>query len=217
VNHRRHMISCSPCCLKLRNKENKSTINFKMSPSGMHVYSPPDFGLSLFQTNNVNSKFPTPRQIEVAKRARDLYEMIRQPSYADFIAIIQKILLPNDNYSVWDVENAQRIYGHDIGSLQGKTVQCWCIGKSIDVVEFFCLHQNLSHAAIRGKDHTVKCQSYMLIIEFNILLPTLKPFLNSLFKLIELKQRFGTYLTSFNVILNFSPLSWVTSYFNFQF
>jgi hypothetical protein len=100
-------------------------MNFKMSSSGLCVYRAPDLGLSLVQTINNNSKFLTPRQIEAAKCGKDLYEMIVKSSYADFIAIIQHNLLPNINISFKDIENAQRIHGKDLGSIQGKTVR-WC-------------------------------------------------------------------------------------------
>ncbi len=89
AQRRGHMISFSPGCLKLNNKESTFTMSFKMSPSGLYVYKAPDLGISLVQTINENSRFLTPRQIDAAKRAKDLYKMIGQPSYADFMAIIQ--------------------------------------------------------------------------------------------------------------------------------
>jgi hypothetical protein len=85
-----------------------------MSPSGLYVYKAPDLGLSLVQTITENCRFLTPRQIEAASHARDLYEMIGQPSYANFMAIVQnKPLPPNVDISVKEVENAQRIFGKD--------------------------------------------------------------------------------------------------------
>jgi hypothetical protein len=76
AERRGHMISYSPGCLKITNKENTSTMNFKMSPSGLCVNRAPDLGLNLVQTINENNKFLTQGQIEAAKHSRDLYEMI---------------------------------------------------------------------------------------------------------------------------------------------
>jgi hypothetical protein len=49
--------------------------------------------------------------------------MIGQTSYADFIAIIKNCLLPNVNIAIKDVEYADRIFGKELGSIQGKTVR----------------------------------------------------------------------------------------------
>jgi hypothetical protein len=89
----------------------------------MYVYKAPDLGLRLVQIINENSRFLTPRHIDAATHTRDLYKMIGRPSYANFMTIIQNNLLPNFNISVKDVENAQRIFGKDLGSKQGTTVR----------------------------------------------------------------------------------------------
>ena len=70
-----------------------------------------------------NSQLFTPRQIEAANCARNLCEMIGQPSYADFVAIIKNSLLPSVNITIKDVEHAERIFGNELGSIQGKTVR----------------------------------------------------------------------------------------------
>jgi hypothetical protein len=49
--------------------------------------------------------------------------MIGHPSYTDFIAIVKNNLLPSINITVKDVEHAERIFGKELGSLQGKTVR----------------------------------------------------------------------------------------------
>jgi hypothetical protein len=48
--------------------------------------------------------------------------MIGRPSYTDFMAIIKNNLLQNINITVKDVEQAERIFGKELGSIQGKTV-----------------------------------------------------------------------------------------------
>jgi hypothetical protein len=55
----------------------------------------------------------------------------------------------------------------------------------------------------------------MLVIEIEnkIIITDLKPFFNALFKLNKLKQRFGTYMTSFNVLVKFYQLIKADSHF----
>jgi hypothetical protein len=150
AERRGHLISYSPGCLKLTNKENTFIMNFKMNPLGLYVYKAPDLGLSLAQTINENCKYFTPRQIEAAKRSRDLYEMIGRPSYADFMTIIQNNLLPNVDISFKDVENAQRIFGKDLGSIQVKTVRLHPDAVTTDYIQvppdIMTLHQDVTIA-----------------------------------------------------------------------
>jgi hypothetical protein len=123
AERRGHQISYSPGCFKLTSKQSALEMVFNMNQAGLYAYVVPSVGLSLVQTIHENSQFFTPRQIESAKLARDLYEMIGRPSYTDFIAIVKNNLLPNINITVKDVEHAERIFGKELGSLQGKTVR----------------------------------------------------------------------------------------------
>jgi hypothetical protein len=59
-----------------------------------------------------NLQFYTPRQIEMAKQARSLYEMIGRSSYDDFVAIIKNNLLPHANLTTKG--------GKELGSLMGQ-------------------------------------------------------------------------------------------------
>jgi hypothetical protein len=136
AERRGHIILYSPGCLKLTDKDNTSTMSFKMNPSGLYVFKTPDLGLSLVQTIDENSKFLTSRQIESAKRARDLYKMIGRQSSIDFIAIIKNNLLPNVDISVKDIKNTQRIFGKDLGSIQGKTVRLRPDAVTTDIFKF---------------------------------------------------------------------------------
>jgi hypothetical protein len=150
AEHRGNVISYSPGCLKLTDKDNTSTMRFKMNPSGLYVFKAPHLGLSLVQTIHENSKFLKPRQIESAKRARDLYKMIGQPSSVDFIAIIKNNLLPNVDISVKDIKNAQRIFGKDLGSIQEKTVRLLPDAITTDYLQIppgvMSLHQDVTIA-----------------------------------------------------------------------
>jgi hypothetical protein len=58
-----------------------------------------------------------------AKHARELYEMIGQPSYNKFVAIIKNNLLLHSKTRTQDVLCAEAIFGKDLGTLQGKTVR----------------------------------------------------------------------------------------------
>jgi hypothetical protein len=73
--------------------------------------------------------------------------MIGRPSYADFMAIIQNNLLPNVDISVKDVENAQRIFGKDLGSIQRKTVRLRPDAVTTDYIQvppdIMTLHQDV--------------------------------------------------------------------------
>jgi hypothetical protein len=123
AERRGHEITYSPGCFRLINKQMTLDMSFRMSQAGLYTYTAPPTGLSLVQTVSENSQFFTPRQIEAAKLARNMYEMIGRPSYGDFIAIIKNNLLPNANITIKDVDHAERIFGKELGSIQGKTVR----------------------------------------------------------------------------------------------
>jgi hypothetical protein len=135
AEHRGYQISYSPGCFKLTSKQSALEMVVNMNQAGLHAYVVPSAGLSLVQTVHENSQFFTLRQIESAKLARDLYEMIGCPSYTDFIAIVKNNLLPNINIPVKDVEHAERIFGKELGSLQGETVQPYPDSVITDYVE----------------------------------------------------------------------------------
>jgi hypothetical protein len=49
--------------------------------------------------------------------------MIGRPSYDDFMAIIKNNLLPHANITTKDILHAEKIFGKELGSLQGKTTR----------------------------------------------------------------------------------------------
>jgi hypothetical protein len=73
---RGHEVMYSSRCFKLVNKQGTLQMIFHMNQAGLYAHVVPPIGISLVQTINENSQFLTPRKIEVAKRARNLYEMI---------------------------------------------------------------------------------------------------------------------------------------------
>ena len=63
------------------------------------------------------------RQIQDAKKARDLYAKVGYPSARDFKTIISKNLILNCLVTKSDVVRADKIYGWDIHALKGKTTR----------------------------------------------------------------------------------------------
>jgi uncharacterized short protein YbdD (DUF466 family) len=121
AERRGHTISYSPGCLKLTNQQKGLDMDFCMTPAGLYAFKVPLEGTALVQTVSENLQFYTPRQIEMAKQARSLYEMIGCPSYDDFVAIIKNNLLPHANVTTKDILHAEKIFGKELGSLKGKT------------------------------------------------------------------------------------------------
>jgi hypothetical protein len=88
-------ISCSSGRLKLTNKQKTLEMTFQMNQAGLYAHVVTPTKLNLFQAVDENSQFFTPRQIEVAKLARNMNEIIDQALHSDFNAIIKNYLLPN--------------------------------------------------------------------------------------------------------------------------
>jgi hypothetical protein len=76
AERRGHKVTYSPGRFKLTNEQKTLEMTFYMNQAGLYAYMVPPSGLSLVQTISENSLFFTPRQIEAAKCARNLYEMI---------------------------------------------------------------------------------------------------------------------------------------------
>ena len=91
-------------------------MNFHLTNEGLYAFKVPRKGFGLIQTVHDNERMFTPRQIESAKQARDLYEMIGRPSYQKFMNIIQNNLLQNVKITVKDICHAECIYGKELGT-----------------------------------------------------------------------------------------------------
>jgi hypothetical protein len=76
--------------------------------------------------------------------------MIGRPSFRDFLAIFKNNLLLNVTVTAQDIVNAEKIFGKELGALQGKTIR----GKPNPVVtdyinvppDIFKIHQNITLA-----------------------------------------------------------------------
>ena len=81
-----------------------------------------------------NMKDFTKRDVKGAKSTRKLYAKLLYPSNANFKWLIKNNEIKNCKVSVQNIDIAQEIWGKDISSLKGKTVQ----GKPI-VVALDCI------------------------------------------------------------------------------
>ena len=68
-----------------------------------------------------NMAFYTPRQVEAARKARELYHVLLRPSIEDFKYQVSMNLIGNCPVTVEDIDRAMVIYGPDIGLLKGMT------------------------------------------------------------------------------------------------
>ena len=75
------------------------------------------------QTVQENEEGYSQRQIQDAKKARDLYAKVGYPSAGDFHQIIAQNLIQNCPVTVGDVAWSDKIYGKNIHDLKGKTTR----------------------------------------------------------------------------------------------
>jgi hypothetical protein len=98
-----HSISYSPGCLTLTNPKNGHHTEFRITPSGLYAYKNPIGGTSMVQTVQENEQLFTPRQVVMAQKAKELYEMIGRPSYNDYMAIVKNNLQLNAKITPRDI------------------------------------------------------------------------------------------------------------------
>eukprot|EP00957_Ditylum_brightwellii_P057647 4371044-Ditylum_brightwellii.AAC.1 len=65
----------------------------------------------------------TRKEFENVVKARKLYAMVERPSNANFVNMVKLNLLPDSPISLQDVKNAEFLFGPDLGSLKGKSIQ----------------------------------------------------------------------------------------------
>ena len=103
-----------------------SIMKFTEHESGLYVYNPnvtnPSvIGYSMLSTVAAQKKLFTPRQLQDADAARDLYRMIGRPSAADFQTILRRGFIRNCPVTPADARRADIIYGPDIATIKGKS------------------------------------------------------------------------------------------------
>ena len=94
-----------------------------MHKDGLHYHDTINREITLVQTVQENEEGYSQRQIQDAKKARDLYAKVGYPSTRDFKNIITKNLILNCPVTTSDVARADKIYGQDIHALKGKTTR----------------------------------------------------------------------------------------------
>ena len=97
---------------------------FRKSPQGLYYYKPDIVKqVSMVQTVKDNEAFYSRRQIDRAKRARELLHSLGCPSVADLKKIIKMNSIQNCPVTVDDVNLAEQIYGPDVATLKGKSTR----------------------------------------------------------------------------------------------
>ena len=79
--------------------------------------------IQLVNTIDKNQAFYTHHQFERAKKAKDLYHVLRTPLIKDIKTILQINMIANNLITIKDIKIAQQISGQDIKSLIGKTTK----------------------------------------------------------------------------------------------
>ena len=64
----------------------------------------------------------TEKELKKIDEARRLYVIMGRPSKADFYGMIKRGKLFDNPVTMQDYENAEKIYGKDLGVIKGKTV-----------------------------------------------------------------------------------------------
>jgi hypothetical protein len=122
VEKKGHKIEYADGSFKVINKNTNNQSVFVQQPGGLFAHNTTN-GVSFVQTVDGNKLMFSKKQISQAKAARELYAMIGRPSIGDFMGIIKNNLLPHAKITANDIQNAELIYGKDIGAIQGKTTR----------------------------------------------------------------------------------------------
>ena len=94
-------------------KPNKE-IWFTCSKNGLYFHDTNNRQINLLNTVQENMTGLSKRQIENAKKSRELYVMVGHPSIKDFRTMIQQNMILNYPITDEDVTNSIEIYGPDI-------------------------------------------------------------------------------------------------------
>jgi len=102
-------------------------VKFTRNPMGLYVVEP--FKRVRFQeaqflnTVDENKQLYSDRQIDRAKKARDLYHALGTPTVKDLKAAIRMNAVANNPITTQDIDLAEKVFGPDISSLKGKTTR----------------------------------------------------------------------------------------------
>ena len=105
-------------------KDDGSVRVFTKSVSGLfYIDTAQLVGTSMLTTVADNKSVFTNREFEAAKLARKVQNMIGRPSTRAFLKIVDKNMLKNCPITHQDIQNAEIIFGPNLGSILGKTVR----------------------------------------------------------------------------------------------
>jgi hypothetical protein len=79
--------------------------------------------VNFINTVEENKKFYTDRQLNRAKKARELFHAIGTPNIEDFKKIIRMNSIKNCPVTIDDIVISEKIFGPDIGTLKGKSTR----------------------------------------------------------------------------------------------
>jgi hypothetical protein len=106
---------------------NDNTLKFECNPKGLYTYKVSDEYLKkqshLINMVKENRVGYTQRQLEQAKRARELCHIVGTPTIESFKALIKMNAIKNCPVPTEDVNNAKQIFGTNMSSLRGKSTR----------------------------------------------------------------------------------------------
>jgi hypothetical protein len=102
----------------------KGNVSFMQNKQGLYVWKPTyrTKGLQMIQTVDENKSYYSQRQVQRARKARDLLHTLGCPSIQDLKKIITMNTIQNCPVTIEDINITEQIYGKDIASTKGKMV-----------------------------------------------------------------------------------------------
>ena len=104
-------------------KPDGSTKWFIQSERGLYYLDTSTKGIMVINTVDENKSKYSNTDYSCTQLARRIQQMIGHPSTCDFLHFVDHNLLPNCPITRWDILTTEHIFGPDLGSLKGKTVQ----------------------------------------------------------------------------------------------
>jgi hypothetical protein len=118
---------------------NNNTLKLECNPKGLYTYKASDEYLKkqshLINTVKENRVGYTQRQFKQAKRAQELYHIVRTPTIELFKTLIKMNAIKNCPVTTEDVNNAEKIFGAGMLSLRGKLTRRKSTPVREDVIE----------------------------------------------------------------------------------